>query len=74
MRSLPYPKIRISRQSYLSPYQQESMAYRQELVLRFFVQADYKGSASQLQDEYGEYVTKWMRGAAEKYRNCRIED
>lgn len=47
--------------------QQESKAYRQELVLRFFVQSDYRGSASQLQDEYGEYVTKWMRRAAELY-------
>ncbi len=47
--------------------QQESRAYRQELVLRFFVQADYRGSASQLQEEYGEYVTKWMRRAAEGY-------
>ncbi len=47
--------------------QQQNRAYRQELVLRFFVQADYKGTASQLQDEYGEYVTKWMRVAAETY-------
>jgi hypothetical protein len=47
--------------------QQQNRAYRQELVLRFFVQADYKGSASQLQDEYGEYVTKWMRNAADGY-------
>ena len=46
---------------------QEDKAYRQELVLRFFVQADYQGSASQLREEYGEYITYWMRQAAPAY-------
>ncbi len=45
---------------------QEDQAYRQELVLRFFAQADFQGSDSQLRQEYGEYVTSWMRGAAER--------
>ena len=46
---------------------QEDKAYRQELVLRFFVQADYQGSGSQLREEYGEYITYWMRDAATEY-------
>ena len=46
---------------------QEDKAYRQELVLRFFVQADYKGTASQLGEEYGEYITYWMRTASSGY-------
>jgi hypothetical protein len=47
--------------------QQQNRAYRQELVLRFFVQADYAGNSSQLAGEYGEYITHWMRNAAESY-------
>jgi Protein of unknown function DUF262 len=46
---------------------QESKAYRQELVLRFFVQADYHGTRSQLREELGEYITYWMRDAAATY-------
>jgi Protein of unknown function DUF262 len=46
---------------------QEDKAYRQELVLRFFVQADYEGTASQLGVEYGEYITYWMRIASRGY-------
>ncbi len=46
---------------------QEDKAYRQELVLRFFVQADYEGTASQLREEYGEYITYWMRIASQGY-------
>lgn len=46
---------------------QQDKAYRQELVLRFFVQADYQGSSSQLREEYGEYITYWMREAASEY-------
>jgi len=45
---------------------QEDQAYRQELVLRFFAQADFHGSESQLREEYGEYLTTWMRAAAER--------
>ncbi|MFB4283856.1 DUF262 domain-containing protein [Nonomuraea sp. MTCD27] len=47
----------------------ENEAYHQELVLRFFCQYDYKGSSSELPMEYGEYVTDWMREAAEMYDN-----
>ncbi len=47
--------------------QKESEAYYEELVLRFFCQADYKGADSELREELGEYVTNWMRSAAEKF-------
>jgi hypothetical protein len=47
--------------------QKENQAYRQELVLRFFVQADYQGSEAELREEYGEYITKWMRQAAIRF-------
>lgn len=45
---------------------QEDQAYRQELVLRFFAQADYTGGSSQLAQEYGDYLTTWMRTAAKR--------
>jgi len=48
--------------------QQESEAYRQELVIRFFCQADYQGSESELREEYGDYLTHWARDAAKGYR------
>jgi hypothetical protein len=48
-------------------YTQEDKAYRQELVLRFFVQAHYEGTGSQLYEEYGEYITYWMREAATRF-------
>ncbi|MEU1190997.1 DUF262 domain-containing protein [Streptomyces sp. NPDC005859] len=47
--------------------QKESQAYRQELVLRFFCQADYSGTRTQLREEYGQYLTRWMRKAAGLY-------
>lgn len=46
---------------------QEDRAYRQELVLRFFVQKDYDGVGSELRQEHGEYITSWMRKAAPKF-------
>lgn len=46
---------------------QENQAYRQELVLRFFCQADFSGSRTDLNIEYGEYLTRWMREAATKH-------
>jgi hypothetical protein len=45
--------------------QKEDQAYRQELVLRFFSQYDYDGPDSELPVEHGEYITSWMRAAAE---------
>jgi hypothetical protein len=45
---------------------QEDRAYRQELVLRFFAQADFTGGNTQLTKEYGDYLTSWMRSAAER--------
>lgn len=45
---------------------QEDRAYRQELVLRFFAQADFTGGNTQLAQEYGDYLTSWMRTAAER--------
>ncbi|MFE3326058.1 DUF262 domain-containing protein [Streptomyces sp. NPDC059176] len=47
--------------------QKEIQAYRQELVLRFFCQADFSGSRTELPLEYGEYLTRWMRNAAPLY-------
>jgi Protein of unknown function DUF262 len=47
--------------------QKENESYRQELVLRFFCQADYQGGDSQLDEEYGEYLTKWMRSVAPSF-------
>lgn len=47
--------------------QKESQAYRQELVLRFFCQSDYSGTRTELREEYGQYVTRWMRNAAVHY-------
>ncbi|MFD8890352.1 DUF262 domain-containing protein [Streptomyces sp. NPDC059566] len=47
--------------------QKESQAYRQELVLRFFCQANFSGSHTELPMEYGEYLTRWMREAAAEY-------
>ncbi|MDQ1294114.1 MAG: hypothetical protein QG608_1997 [Actinomycetota bacterium] len=42
----------------------EEQAYRQELVLRFFTHRDFSRSPSELREEHGEYITKWMREAA----------
>lgn len=44
--------------------QKESQAYRQELVVRFFSQRAYKGGESELNKEYGEYLTDWLRKVA----------
>ncbi|RJS47425.1 DUF262 domain-containing protein [Nocardioides cavernaquae] len=43
---------------------QEEQAYRQELVLRFFAQKDFNGPDKELPQEFGEYLTTWMRGVA----------
>ncbi len=42
----------------------EERAYRQELVLRFFMQASYAGGEKELPEEFGDYLTTWMRAAA----------
>lgn len=47
--------------------QKENRAYRQELVLRFFCQAAFSGSRTELAVEYGQYLTHWMRDAASAY-------
>ncbi|WP_248579997.1 DUF262 domain-containing protein [Nocardioides sp. InS609-2] len=44
---------------------QEEQAYRQELVLRFFCQEDFHGTSTELPKEYGEFLTDWMRKAAD---------
>lgn len=46
---------------------QEEQAYRQELVLRFFCQSAYRGGTAELDKEYGEYLTTWMRKVAPEY-------
>lgn len=43
---------------------QEEQAYSQELVLRFFSQRDFQGPNKELPQEFGEYLTKWMRSVA----------
>ena len=45
---------------------QEDRSYRQELVLRFFMQDSFDGSDSQLQRDLGEYLTTWMRSVAQQ--------
>lgn len=45
--------------------QKENAAYRSELVLRFFAQMSYLGGEQQLADEFGEYLTTWMKREAE---------
>ncbi|MFI6308076.1 DUF262 domain-containing protein [Amycolatopsis thailandensis] len=45
----------------------ESQAYRQELVLRFFLHAGYAAGVTELPKEFGEYLTDWMRDAARRY-------
>ncbi len=44
---------------------QEDRAYRDELVLRFFAQTEYAGPAQDLPEEFGEYLTSWMKQKAE---------
>ncbi|PPI97822.1 DUF262 domain-containing protein [Nocardia nova] len=46
--------------------QKESQAYRQELVVRFFSQNSFSGGGTELKKEYGEYLTDWLRGVADK--------
>ncbi|OBB29285.1 hypothetical protein A5792_20830 [Mycolicibacterium peregrinum] len=45
---------------------QEEESYPNELVLRFFCQGEFSGGITELQKEYGEYLTDWMRTAAER--------
>lgn len=44
---------------------QAEQAYSQELVLRFFAQRAFQGADTELRQEYGEYLTKWMRSVAD---------
>lgn len=53
---------------------QEEQAYREELVLRFFCQADFSGTSTELPKEYGEYLTDWMRVVAEPGSGKRLDD
>lgn len=43
---------------------QAEQSYSQELVLRFFAQRAFQGADTELRQEYGEYLTSWMRGVA----------
>lgn len=45
----------------------ESQAYRQELVLRFFLRLSYSGSQTELGQEFGNYLTEWMRSTAASF-------
>lgn len=44
---------------------QSEQAYSQELVLRFFAQRAFEGADTELRQEYGEYLTMWMRAVAD---------
>jgi hypothetical protein len=43
----------------------EDEGFRQELVLRFHLYKDFDGGRGELPQEFGEYLTAWMREAAE---------
>ncbi len=43
----------------------EDEGFRQELVLRFHLYKDFDGARGELPQEFGEYLTAWMRDAAE---------
>ncbi|REE04157.1 GmrSD restriction endonuclease domain-containing protein [Citricoccus muralis] len=43
----------------------EDEGFRQELVLRFHLYKDFDGGKGELQQEFGEYLTSWMRESAE---------
>ncbi|MEV0331879.1 DUF262 domain-containing protein [Nocardia sp. NPDC050717] len=45
---------------------QEEQSYGNELVLRFFCQEEFTGGVTELQKEYGEYLTDWMKTTAER--------
>ncbi|MGH3864667.1 MAG: DUF262 domain-containing protein [Pseudonocardiaceae bacterium] len=45
----------------------ESQAYRQELVLRFFLHLSYSGSRTELGKEFGDYLAEWMRATAASF-------
>lgn len=47
--------------------QKASEAYRQELVLRFFFQATYSGTETNLKEDQSTLLTRWMRDAAAVY-------
>lgn len=42
----------------------EDEGFRQELVLRFFLHAQFQGNAKELGQELGEYLTTWVRDVA----------
>ena len=41
--------------------QKEDEGFRQELVLRFILQMEYRGPSKDLPDELGAYITEWVR-------------
>lgn len=43
---------------------QRTQAYADELVLRFFCIAEFEGPSQDLSEEFGEYLTHWMRRVA----------
>lgn len=52
----------------------EGTAYRSELVLRFFAQVQYRGGDQQLPEEFGSYLTNWMKEQAEQGTDFLAED
>jgi hypothetical protein len=42
----------------------EDEGFKQELVLRFFMQLEYSSATTELRQELGEYISDWVREAA----------
>lgn len=42
----------------------EDEGFRQELILRFLLNREYVGGTGELGEEFGEYLTSWMRSIA----------
>ena len=51
----------------------EESAFRDELVLRFFMQAEYTGTENSLSEDFGDYLTKWTKKRAEKSSTANAE-
>lgn len=53
---------------------QEEQSYKHELVLRFYCQVDFTDGSSELAQEYGEYLTDWVRSRAAQGEDAKLDD
>lgn len=51
----------------------EEGAFRDELVLRFFMQEEYTGNEKSLSEDFGDYLTKWTKNRAKESSDARSE-